>query len=898
MNQSTVIKEKEYTMTAPEEAGGTGTVTYSASRGLTEKQAAQSARLYGTNSLGAKKKTSFIKRFFSNFSDPIIRILLASCAVNAILNFRNINRLEIGGILAAVFIATFVSALSEHSSQGAFEKLCARAEEKYEVTRGGRKVSLAHSEIVTGDIVHLRHGEVIPCDGIMLNGELRCDQSPLTGESRPVSKLGNMPLQGSFLRDSFTGDTDNTAYVFSGCGVISGEGDMLCIRVGRETYFGSVAESLSEEKSSSPMKERLSALAKRISIIGYIGAALVAAAYLINVFFIDAGASFSASLERLRDVRFAASSLLSALTLAVSVLVVAVPEGLPMMITVVLSSNMKRMIKKNVLVRRMVGIETSGSLSVLFCDKTGTLTEGRMGVTSLILPDAVISDGASLARDPLLLSCVLAPAPSSGQNPTDLAFTSFATGLRSARVIRRLPFESARRFSAAAVASGENGRVFTVIRGAPELLAKHISYIREGDTLRRATRSDIDEIRSRAAKTASGGGRVLLLCAAEGNRIAQMENGSPGELIYLAAAELSDPLRRDAAESVKEAQSAGIQVVMVTGDSAETACYVARRCGILTDGVCISGEEVRRKSDAELDAVLPELSVVYRALPSDKLRLVERAQAVGMVAGMTGDGVNDAPSLSRADVGFAMGSGSDVAAAAADIVILDSGLKSIVSAVMFGRTIFKSIRKFIFFQLSMNLCATLVSFLGPFIGVDSPVTVVQMLWINMIMDTLGALAFAGEAPEERYLRERPIKRSEGLITRQMLVGILMTSSFMTAVCIAFLKVPFFRNALSGKGDVYFLTVFFVIIIFLGIFLSFSVRTDRLNPLAGLSKNPTFAVIMTAASAVQFALVEFGGNAIRCVPLETPDVLRAVALASLVLPADFIRKTFLRLFKRD
>lgn len=254
------------------------------------------------------------------------------------------------------------------------------------------------------------------------------------------------------------------------------------------------------------MKERLSDLAKRISIIGYIGAALVAAAYLINVFFIDAGASFSASLERLRDVRFAASSLLSALTLAVSVLVVAVPEGLPMMITVVLSSNMKRMIKKNVLVRRMVGIETSGSLSVLFCDKTGTLTEGRMGVTSLILPDAVISDGASLARDPLLLSCVLAPAPSSGQNPTDLAFTSFAAGLRSARVIRRLPFESARRFSAAAVASGENGRVFTVIRGAPELLAKHISYIREGNTLRRATRSDIDEIRSRTAKTASGGG--------------------------------------------------------------------------------------------------------------------------------------------------------------------------------------------------------------------------------------------------------------------------------------------------------------------------------------------------------------------------------------------------------
>lgn len=891
---NTVILERE-TVTESPPLRDSGIITYSLSRGLTSHQAEESAKNYGTNSLGEGEKTSFFKRFLSNFSDPIIRILLLSCVINVALNFRDINWIEIGGILVAVFLATFVSAAFEHSSQGAFERLCARAEERYEVTRSGRSVTLVSSELVVGDIIHLRSGQVVPCDGILLRGELRCDQSPLTGESRLMSKSGNHYEEGTFPRDSFGGDTDSPGNVFSGCGVISGEGTMLAVKVGTETYFGSVAASLTGEKNTSPMKERLGALARKISLIGYIGASLVAIAYLVNVFFIDSGMSLSSALGRMRDIRFTASSLLSALTLAISVLVVAVPEGLPMMITVVLSSNMKRMVKKNVLVRRMVGIETSGSLSILFCDKTGTLTEGRMGVTSLRLPDSSIVHREILSRDELICTCVLAPAPSSGQNPTDIAFTAFGKGQKKPSVIRRLPFESVRRFSAALVNIG--GESVTVIRGAPEMLSEHISYIREGNIIRRAGRGDIEGIRARAAQIASGGGRVILLCSSSGDRLDAMERGELGELIYLATAELSDDLRKDAADAVKSAQGAGIRVVMVTGDSEDTAQYIARRCGILTDGVCVSGTEIRGMSDERIDKILPRLSVVYRALPTDKLRLVERAQAIGMVAGMTGDGVNDAPSLSRADVGFAMGSGSDVAAAAADIVILDSSLRSIVNAVMFGRTIFKSIRKFIFFQLTMNLCATLVSFLGPFIRVDSPVTVVQMLWINMIMDTLGALAFAGEAPEARYLSESPVRRSEGLITKKMLCGILMTSSFMTALCIFFLKSPFFRGVLSEKGDIYFLTVFFVIIIFLGIFLSFSVRTDRLNPLAGLGKNPTFVMIMTAASAVQFAMVEFGGSAIRCVPLSALDTVRAIVLAALVFPADLVRKLIVRWMRK-
>ena len=864
-------------------------IRYSASRGLTAAEVEASKERYGANRIEGGKRETLFGRFIGNFKDPIIRILLFSCFLNVALNVRNVNWLETGGILLAVFVSTFVSAFSEHSSQNAFERLSARSEEVFDVMRDGASVRLPQSALVVGDVIALRHGAVIPCDGIMLGGEVSVDQSALTGESRNVRKIGDRSAEGIFRANEFCSDTEKETEVFAGCGVISGEGTMLCVRVGENTVFGKIKASLGESAGDSPLKERLSALARRISRVGYIGAILVAAAYAFNAFVIDSGMDLSVAASRMQDARFVVSTLLSAFTLAVSVLVVAVPEGLPMMITVILSSNMKRMIRKNVLVRRMVGIETSGTMSVLFCDKTGTLTEGRMGIRRVMTADGALT---SPAGDALLCACAACPSPSFGKNPTDRAFSEFARSGGTARfdVIRRIAFESGHRFSAAAVSVG--GEVRTVIRGAPETLLPHVAFIRRDGRSRRATDADADGIADTVRSISVAAGRAVMMCFCSGDATGRLERGDFPELTYLATAQIEDRLRRDAAQSVAEAKSAGIRVVMITGDSKDTAEAVARACGILDgEGVSVSGSELREMTDGELDALFPKIAVVSRALPSDKLRLVECAHRLGEVAGMTGDGVNDAPSLFAADVGFAMGAGSEVAQAAADIVILDQHLGSIVSSVLFGRTIFKSIRKFITFQLTMNFAATAVSFLGPFIGVDSPVTVVQMLWINMIMDTLGALAFAGESAKRRYLRERPVSRREGLITGRMLAGILFTSAAMTALCVWFLKSPYFAARFPEKT--YFLTVFFVIIIFLGIFLSFSVRTDRLFPLSGITGNPLFVVIMIAASLVQFALVEFGGAAIRCVPLSTRDAVFAMTFATAVFPIDFIRKLIVK-----
>ena len=864
-------------------------IRYSAARGLSASEVEESAKRHGKNEIERRRRQTLFGRFLGNFKDPIIKILLFSCLLNTALNIKNVNWLEVGGILLAVFISTFVSAFSEHSSENAFERLSSRSEETFDVVRGGTVVRIAQSELVVGDVIRLRHGAVIPCDGIMLSGEISADQSALTGESRHVKKLGERAAEGVFYADSFRSDPESPSEVFAGCGVISGEGIMLCVKTGADTVFGKIKTSLGENENASPLKERLSSLARRISRVGYIGAILVAAAYAFNAFVIDSGMDLSLAAARMQDARFVVSTLLSAFTLALSVLVVAVPEGLPMMITVILSSNMKRMIKKNVLVRKMVGVETSGTMSVLFCDKTGTLTEGRMGVRRVFTADGSLS---SPANDALLAACAACPSPDSGKNPTDRAFSAFArdAGAASYDVVRRIAFESDRRFSAAAVRIG--GEVRTVIRGAPETLLPHVAFVRQSGRVRRAADADAAAIADKAREIAVAAGRAVMMCFCSGDATARLERGDIPELTYLGTAQIEDRLRRDAASAVADAKGAGVRVVMVTGDSKDTAEAVARSCGILDDGgICVGGDELRALGDDELDALFPKIAVVSRALPSDKLRLVECAHRLGEVAGMTGDGVNDAPSLCAADVGFAMGSGSEVAQAAADIVILDSRLGSIVNSVLFGRTIFKSIRKFITFQLTMNICATAVSFLGPFIGVDSPVTVVQMLWINMIMDTLGALAFAGESAKARYLREKPVSRREGLITARMLAGILFTSGAMTALCVAFLKSPYFASRFPDRT--YFLTVFFVIIIFLGIFLSFSVRTERLFPLSGITGNPLFVIIMIAASLVQFALVEFGGAAIRCVPLATRDALFAISLATAVFPIDFARKLMLK-----
>lgn len=383
--------------------------------------------------------------------------------------------------------------------------------------------------------------------------------------------------------------------------------------------------------------------------------------------------------------------------------------------------------------------------------------------------------------------------------------------------------------------------------------------------------------------------RVLLLATADRD----LDSTTPLTLVALVG--IRDTLRPEVKKAVQTVRQAGIQTVMITGDNRETAMAIASEAGLLRNPateLVLTGEELADMSDSELCGKLPLLRVVARALPSDKSRLVRLSQQLGLVVGMTGDGINDAPALKKADVGFAMGDGTEVAKEAGDIVILDNNFASITKAILYGRTIFHSIRKFIVFQLTMNLCAVGVSLIGPFIGIDTPVTVIQMLWINIIMDTLAGLAFAGEAPQKRYMKDPPKSRTEPIISRAMLGQILVTGGFSVLLCTAFLLLPQTRVVFGySRSFVSFMTAFFTLFIFCGVFNAFNARTSRLNLTANLLHNPGFVVIMTAVAAVQLLLVYFGGELFRTVPLSVAQLQSVILLAAVVIPFDLLRKVF-------
>ncbi len=576
------------------------------------------------------------------------------------------------------------------------------------------------------------------------------------------------------------------------------------------------------------------------------------------------------------------------------------------MIAVVLSANIRRMIRDQVLVRKPVGIEAAGSMNLLFTDKTGTLTEGKMSVCSILGADGAEYTSYSdlKKRAPLLagqyeFSCRYntASAWSEGKvlggNATDRALLSSIppASLGMWEVLERLPFDSAKKYAAVSL-RGERGQRRVLVKGAPERLISSVRYAYVGEGRVAAFAPFSYSFLRRIEEMTAGGGRVLLLAEGE-----QMTDGAFGELTLIGAVLLRDPIRREARGAIRQLRGAGIHVVMITGDHPATARSIAEECGLLTKtcDLVVTGEELAAMSDEALGERLSRLAVVARALPSDKSRLVRLAQEKDLVVGMTGDGINDAPALKRADIGFAMGSGTHVARDAGDIIILDNNLSSIARAVLYGRTIFKSIRKFITLQLTMNFCAVGVSMIGPFVGIDAPVTVVQMLWINIIMDTLGGLAFAGEAPLDSYMREKPKRRDEPILNGYMIHQILLLGGFTVGLCLTFLLHPtlcaLFRQTPNRLCQ---LTAFFALFIFTSVFNCFNARTDRLRLFAGVSRNRAFRGIMLLVCLTQILFVYLGGSVLRTMPL-TPRELGTTLLLSLsVFPAELLRKLLWRM----
>ena len=869
--------------------------------GLTTSQAAASARQHGSNALTKKAKAGFFGRYVASFGDPIIRILMIALGVNLLLMLRDANWYESAGIAVAVLLATLISTLSEYGSESAFEKLNEEAAHvKCRVRRDSKIIELAIDEIVVGDIVYINAGERIPADGMLVQGEVDVDQSALNGETKEARKIAN----GNCSHSDFLSPSG----LFRGSIACAGEGQMIVTRVGDGTFYGQLAADVQEATVESPLKTRLTQLAKVISRFGYGAAAVVVVANLFNSLVLANGFDTYLMMAHVLDFPQFFGDVMMAVTLGITVIVMAVPEGLPMMITVVLSANMRRMLKDNVLVRKLVGIETSGSLNILFTDKTGTLTKGMLEVTTFITAgghvvnsdkfkgvlynrvalNAFYNNSAQLVSKKLKTVAV-------GGNSTDRALLEYVKNVAPKLPLCQkgftLPFNSKDKFSATAI-SGDTSGVF--VKGAPENLLPgcRYAYNEQGEKI---AFSHLAVLKETIASQARDGVRLLALCEAANEKDAAARQN----LLLVGFVGIRDELRPEAKKAVAEVMGAGVQVVMVTGDNRDTAVNIATKLGLVSRGETagiITSAALNQLNDAEVKRLLPKLRVVARALPTDKGRLVRLSQEMGLVAGMTGDGVNDAPALKRADVGFAMGDGTEIAKEAGDIVILDNNFASIVKSILYGRTIFKSIRKFLIFQLTINFCAVGVSVIGPFIGVPVPVTIIQMLWINMIMDTLAGLAYAGETPLEEYMKEAPKRRDEPIINRYMFNQIATTGLYTILLSLAFFKVPYFFEAFrSNEG--YFLTAFFALFIFAGVFNSLNARTYRLNILAYIGRNKMFIGIMLAVSVLQILLIYYGGAVFRTTGLSFGELGLVIMLASTVIFFDLGRKMFLRFHNR-
>ena len=872
--------------------------------GLTQTEALESRAKFGKNLLPRAKRKSFLRQFISNLGDPVIKILIGALILNLILTFRHTNWVESIGIAVSVLLATFISTISEYGSQSAFERLEERSRGTLcRVIREGEATQIPIEEVVVGDVVILEAGEVIPADGEIISGGISCDQSAMTGESLEAYKRTRK-------NDDPKSPSPSSPYqCFRGCLVLSGNAKIRVTEVGDATFLGGISREIQTDTRESPLKIRLSKLAKQISAIGYFAAILVSLIYLFNTFVVDSAFNTEIIKYKLTAIPFLLEHLLHALTLALTVVVVAVPEGLPMMIAVVLSANVKKMVRDQVLVRKPVGIEAAGSMNILFTDKTGTLTEGNLSVGRIYLGDGKEYSPQKLAdhqvfSDYLLsaygnttssVGTVSAKKQAIGGNSTDRAILESVIRIKHTApkfaVTAITPFDSNKKYSTATLRLGTVTRTF--IKGAPEKILPYLtSFKTENGVKATVDRKKLEQI---YVSLSEKGKRVLAIAECEGG--SHFRDGS-SHLTLICLITLEDKLRREAATSVEKLRRAGIQVVMITGDSKNTARSIASSCGILKGDVdlVMSGGELQTMSDDKIKSLLPRLGVVARALPSDKSRLVRLSQEIDMVVGMTGDGVNDAPALKRADVGFSMGSGTQVAKDAGDIVILDNDLASIVKAVLYGRNIFKSIRKFISLQLMMNFCAVGVSMICPFLGYDAPVTVVQMLWINIIMDTLGGLAFAGEAPLPSYMTEKPKRRDEPILNPYMIYEIIFGGGFTVALCIAFLKMPELCQKFRPAPDrIYLLTAFFALFIFASVFNCFCARTDRISLLSGITKNKAFIGVMSAILFIQILFVYLGGSVLRTAPLLPRELCFTFAISVLVFPADLVRKLIWRLF---
>ena len=857
--------------------------------GLTSDEVIKNRKKYGNNSLTKKNNDTFFKLLLETLSDPIIKILLIALGIKTIFLIKDFDWYETVGIVIAIMVASLISSISEYGSMRAFNKLTEETSLiKVRAKRDNKVIEIPINDVVYNDIILLGEGDKVPADGIIVSGTIAVDESMLDGEAKEKYKKACIDVNKI--------EDDNKVYMSSV--VYNGSALMLVTQVGDNTIYGKLAQELQEKEEPSPLKLRLTELAKNISRIGYVASFLVAFSFLFNKIFILNEFNISMILSTLTNYKIMFSYILEAMTLCVTIIVVAVPEGLPMMITLVLSSNMKTMLKNNVLVRKLMGIETAGNINVLFTDKTGTLTNGKLevvGILSSSLEEIDIKKLNSRMKE-LFMDSLSVNNESVydtknnkiiGGNITDKAILNYVKLYKSkAKVINRMPFSSEKKYMFTKI--DNMGNKIKLIKGAPEVIINASNSYYDEFGIKKNI-SDKNKILSKVKELS--GSKLRLIAMAISDDIFVTDNLK--NITLLGFIVLADSIRDNVLDGINLVKSASIQTIMITGDNKETAVSIARELNLIesADDIVITSDKLDKMTNEDIIKIFPKIRVIARAMPSDKSRLVNIAHEQGMVCGMTGDGVNDAPALKKADVGFAMGSGTEVAKEASDIVILDNNFMSIAQSVLYGRTIFKSIRKFIICQLTINLCSLTVSIIGPFIGIPVPITVVQMLWINMIMDTLSGLAFSYEPALNDYMKEPPKKKSDHIINRYMISQILVTGIYSSIICIFFMKSSIINNIYTPISK---LTAFFGLLIFISIFNALSARTNRLNIIANIKKNKVFIAIIGFITIVQIFIIYKGGDLFRTHGLNMKEFIIMFILSISVLPVDFIRKIIIKM----
>ena len=865
--------------------------------GLTDEQVKQSREQHGRNVLTPPQRTSLWKLYLDKYRDPIIQILLVAAFVSLILAFIEKNFMETIGIFVAVFLATTVGFYFERDAAKKFNLLTALSEEQpVKVRRNGKVMEIPRHDVVVGDVVLVEVGDEVPADGeLILCNDLQINESTLTGEPVTEKSLEGGG-DGAYPRNVILRSTM----------VMNGRGEFVVTAVGDATEIGKVAKKSTEQTSvETPLHMQLDKLAKMISKVGSVVS--VAAFFIFLIHDILTNPAWGG-----KDYFYMAEIVLKYFMMAVTLIVMAVPEGLPMAITLSLALNMRRMLKSNNLVRKLHACETMGAVTVICTDKTGTLTQNKMQVSALELKQG---DEALLDTAIALNSTAELNDGKPIGNPTESALLLWldAQGKdyeelrKQVNVLKQLPFSTERKMMA--TLAEVDGETYLFVKGAPEIVMKKCVI---EDRMLRQTAEELDEWQHKAMRTLAFAYKKVETSIMRTSTAEVVALLDADDLLLQAIAAIADPIRPDVPAAVQECRHAGIEVKVVTGDTAATALEIGKQIGVFEDEPenigadgsltsldqqMITGEQWEALSDEEAYERAKDIRVMSRARPTDKQRLVAMLQKRGEVVAVTGDGTNDAPALHYAHVGLSLGSGTSVAKEASDMTLLDDSFKSIANAVMWGRSLYRNLQRFLFFQLVVNVAALLLVLGGSVIGTEMPLTVTQILWVNLIMDTFAALALASLPPSHEVMNEKPRKASDFIINKSIGFGILFCGIVFFLVMFALLVYCERRG--KGGVDVHELTMFFTTFVMIQFWNLFNAKALMSHHTAfrHFLKDRGMILVLVLVLVGQWIIVTFGGEMFRTTPLSLHEWLLIIGSTSVVLWAGELWRAFKRMIAK-